>query len=400
MSSGVTLSAATRQNLLSLQDTAALTATTQNRLSTGRKVNSALDNPLNYFTSLNLTGRSADISSLLDGISNGIQTIQAANQGITSIKKLVDQAKSLASQALATQITTTGTGNTFSAGSSTASTTVTFYVNGTSTSATFNSTSTLTQVVSALNSASNTANAGNIFTIDATGTKLVLNASADVEFASTSDQTALGFTAGAGTGPVYGSASATAGTSSQITVSGVAQRASLAPQYNNILTQITSMAGDSSFNGVNLIAGKKNDLTINFNPRGNSSISVASTDETATGLGLSPIINSGGTSSTFGIGNFLLNTDINATVKTLDAASDQLKSDATTLGSNLSVVQNRQDFSKQLINILDTGAANLTNADMNEEAANSQALSTRQSLGISALSLANTAQQSILQLLR
>lgn len=64
------------------------------------------------------------------------------------------------------------------------------------------------------------------------------------------------------------------------------------------------------------------------------------------------------------------------------------------------MVQNRQGFSKQLINILDTGAANLTNADLTEEAANSQALSTRQSLGISALSLANQAQQGVLQLLR
>ena len=63
-------------------------------------------------------------------------------------------------------------------------------------------------------------------------------------------------------------------------------------------------------------------------------------------------------------------------------------------------MQNRQDFSKNLINILQEGAGNLTNADLNEEAANSQALSTRQSLAISALSLANTAQQQVLQLLR
>ena len=70
------------------------------------------------------------------------------------------------------------------------------------------------------------------------------------------------------------------------------------------------------------------------------------------------------------------------------------------LGSNLSVVQNRQDFSKQLINVLQTGSANLTNADLNQEAANSQALSTSQSMGISALSLANSAQQGVLQLLR
>src|SRR4051812_9437637 len=100
MASNITLSAATRQNLLSLQDTASLLSTTQNRLSTGKKVNSALDNPTNFFTSQSLTARSSDLSNLLDGISNGVQTIQAANQGITSITKLVDSAKSTANQAL------------------------------------------------------------------------------------------------------------------------------------------------------------------------------------------------------------------------------------------------------------------------------------------------------------
>ncbi|MBY0295935.1 MAG: hypothetical protein K2X71_07850, partial [Methylobacterium sp.] len=101
MASSITLSAATRQNLLSLQDTANLLSTTQSRLSTGKKVNSALDNPTNFFTSQSLTARSSDLSNLLDGISNGVQTIQAANQGITSIQKLVDSAKSTANQALA-----------------------------------------------------------------------------------------------------------------------------------------------------------------------------------------------------------------------------------------------------------------------------------------------------------
>ena len=395
MSANVTLSAATRQNLLSLQDTAALTSTTQNRLSTGKKVNSALDNPLNFFTAQSLSSRSSDIGSLLDGISNGVQAIQAANQGITSIQKLVDQAKSIGSQALATQITTTGTAKAFTA--ATASTTVSFYLNGAATSSTFGSASSVTDVVNSLNSASVAAGVGNAFTIDATGTKVVLAASADVEFADSASQTALGFSAGAGTGPKYGTAS-TAGTSSEITVSGVTQRASLASQYNNLLTQITQLAKDASFNGVNLIAGKKNDLNINFNPKGDSNLTVNSTDETASGLGLTAVTNGAGAAA--GTGNFLLNTDINATIKTLGMATDQLKADSTTLGSNLSVVQNRQDFSKQLINVLDTGAANLTNADLNEEAANSQALATRQSLGISALSLANTAQQSILQLLR
>ena len=402
MSSSITLSAASRQNLLSLQDTAALTATTQNRLATGKKVASALDNPLNFFTAQSLTGRSKDISSLLDGISNGVQTIQAANQGITSIQKIVDQAKSLTSQALATQITTTGTAATaLSTSSLTSTSVVNFFVNGTQVSASgFTSASSIADVVNALNSASNAQGVGNAFTVDSTGKKVVINASADIEFADTASQTTLGFSAGTGTGPTYGTASAAAGTSSEITVSGVTQRASLASQYNNLLIQITQLAGDASFNGVNLISGKNNDLSISFNPKGNSNLTVASTDETASGLGLSAVSNKDAASSTAGKGNFLLNADINNTVKTLAAATDQLKADSTTLGSNLSVVQNRQDFSKQLANILDTGAANLTNADLNEEAANSQALSTRQSLGISALSLANTAQQSILQLLR
>ncbi|OHV17195.1 hypothetical protein BK022_07025 [Methylorubrum extorquens] len=101
MSSSITLSAATRQNLLSLQDTASLLATTQSRLSTGKKVNSALDNPINFFTATNLSGRSSELSSLLDGISNGVQTIQAANTGLSKLQNLTSQLKSTAQQALA-----------------------------------------------------------------------------------------------------------------------------------------------------------------------------------------------------------------------------------------------------------------------------------------------------------
>ncbi|AWB26139.1 hypothetical protein DA075_35390 (plasmid) [Methylobacterium currus] len=100
MSSDITLSAATRQNLLSLQDTASLLSTTQTRLSSGKKVNSALDNPSSYFTAQGLSSRSSSLSGLLDAVSNGIQTIQAANTGITKLKSLTDQLKSVAQQAL------------------------------------------------------------------------------------------------------------------------------------------------------------------------------------------------------------------------------------------------------------------------------------------------------------
>src|SRR3982074_2872053 len=97
---GIVLSASVRQNLLSLQSTADLLSTTQNRLATGNKVNSALDNPTNFFTAQGLNNRASDITNLLDSIGNGVQVLQAANTGITSLQKLVDTAKSLANQVL------------------------------------------------------------------------------------------------------------------------------------------------------------------------------------------------------------------------------------------------------------------------------------------------------------
>src|SRR3954454_11952608 len=96
----IVLTASVRQNLLSLQSTADLLSTTQNRLATGNKVNSALDNPTNFFTAQGLNNRASDINNLLDSIGNGVQVLQAANTGITSLQKLVDTAKSIANQVL------------------------------------------------------------------------------------------------------------------------------------------------------------------------------------------------------------------------------------------------------------------------------------------------------------
>src|SRR5438270_9335297 len=98
--SDIVLTAAVRQNLLSLQGTADLLSQTQSRLSTGKKVNSALDNPTNFFTAAGLDSRASDINNLLDGIGNGVQILQAANTGISSLNKLVDTAKSIANQVL------------------------------------------------------------------------------------------------------------------------------------------------------------------------------------------------------------------------------------------------------------------------------------------------------------
>ncbi|MBW7963435.1 DUF1522 domain-containing protein [Bradyrhizobium sp. BR 10261] len=175
------------------------------------------------------------------------------------------------------------------------------------------------------------------------------------------------------------------------TVDAVAQatRSNLVAQYNNIMSQIDTTSVDSSFNGVNLLNGDQ--LKLVFDETGKSSLNITGVTFNSKGLGLAALLQ--GT-------DFIDNAATNRVLTSLNAASSTLRSEASTLGSNLSVVQVRQDFNKNLINVLQTGSSNLTLADTNEEAANSQALSTRQSIAVSALSLANTSQQSVLQLLR
>jgi flagellin-like hook-associated protein FlgL len=184
------------------------------------------------------------------------------------------------------------------------------------------------------------------------------------------------FTAGAGAAPV-------ADANSQNT------RTSLIAQYNQVIDQIKTTAQDSSFNGVNLLNGDQ--LKLVFNETGKSTLTIQGVTFDPAGLGLSSLVK--GT-------DFLDNSNINTVLNSLNDASSTLRSQASAFGSNLSIVQIRQDFSKNLINVLQTGSSNLTLADTNEEAANSQALATRQSIAVSALALANQSQQSVLQLLR
>jgi flagellin len=105
--SDIVLSAGVRSNLLQLQQTSNLIDQTQIRLSTGKRVNSALDNAINFFTAQGLDNRANDLSGLLDSMSNAINTIQAANNGITAITKLVQSAQALTSQAKQTTDSTT-----------------------------------------------------------------------------------------------------------------------------------------------------------------------------------------------------------------------------------------------------------------------------------------------------
>jgi flagellin len=675
--SGIVLSASVRQNLLSLQSTAALLATTQNDLATGNKVNSALDNPTSYFTAAALNNRASDISNLLDGIGNGVQVLQAANTGITSLQSLVASAQSVANQVLQTPVgystkssisTTaitgatannllgTGTGYTDAtvAGVAATGTTTAAFTNtaaaagaqlSTGTSGAVNATA--TSLISALTNGTtstapavgdnfvvngitvtftasgaaasvdathetigldqtlgalattidtltgNTTNASNatsgIFhlntglannltlaagtssgtlaalglvaatttrgggttatvaltsgtllsgtatggggalssafsagdTLTVDGTTLtfvsgtaganqistggtVANLLSAIDTASgntgtasavsggivtlhsgiandlsiTSSNTAALNALGLGTATITkargGSASGLTGetltigatgggTATSITfgtasgdvsslnqlnaalatnnlqatidptgvitittsnnaasstigiINGTstatgqafaafkgatgpaptadpnaqATRAGLITQYNNILKQIDTTSQDSSFNGINLLEGDTLNLT--FDETGKSTLAIAGVTFNTAGLGLSTL-----TTGT----DFLDSNSANKVLASLNNVSTTLRSEASNLGSNLSIVQIRQDFSKNLINVLQTGASNLTLADTNEEAANSQALSTRQSIAVSALALANQSQQSVLQLLR
>jgi flagellin-like hook-associated protein FlgL len=386
--SGITLSASVRQNLLSLQSTADLLSTTQNRLATGKKVNSALDNPTNYFTAQGLDNRAGDINNLLDSIGNGVQILQAANTGLTSLQKLVDSAKSIANQVLQTS-------SGYSAKSSVSSSaavagTAANLVDGTDIKtgdvlaiaatpgiAAFSYTFAAGDTLAKLNTALSADNL--VASLDSTNKLVITNTSND---AASSTIGAVTLTGG-GSATFAAAVGPTADTTSQ------AARANLVAQYNTVIAQIDTTAADSSFNGVNLLGGDT--LKLVFNESGKSTLSISGVTFNSSGLGISQL-----KAQT----DFLDNNSANSVLATLGNASSMLRSEASALGSNLSVVQIRQDFNKNLINVLQTGSSNLTLADTNEEAANSQALSTRQSIAVSALSLANQSQQSVLQLLR
>jgi flagellin-like hook-associated protein FlgL len=394
--SGIVLSASVRQNLLSLQSTADLLSTTQNRLATGNKVNSALDNPTSFFTAQSLNNRAGDINNLLDGIGNGVQVLQAANTGITSLQKLVDTAKSIAQQVLQAPV-----------GYSTKSS-VTSGANAGGTSAnllgaTLASGDVLTIAATGGGTASSItfgAGAGQVDTLTKLNAALAANnlqASVDdttgkITITTTNDAASATVGALAGTAIGAGKAFLPASTTVVAAVAdAVSQttRSNLVAQYTNIITQITTTAQDSSYNGINLLNG--DNLKLTFNETGKSTLNISGVTFNASGLGLSSLV--AGT-------DFLDSSSANKVITALGNASNSLRSQASALGSNLSIVQIRQDFSKSLINVLQTGASNLTLADTNEEAANSQALSTRQSIAVSALALANQSQQSVLQLLR
>jgi len=384
--SEITLSKAVRSNLLNLQSTAELLGKTQEKLSTGLRVNSALDNPTNFFTASSLNSRASDLGQLLDSVSNAVQTIAAADKGISSLTKLVESAQATVRQALQTTATVPDTDNPVAATITGTDTTLAdadiaaldgeeLYVSvagGAAETITFSSggINTLAELQTALagvTGATGTAAAGGVtITADNATDNLTIS------FSAAGVGTGLGLTAG----------------TTEPTLPDIAnpKRAELVEQYNTLISQIDQLAGDASFNGVNLIDG--DDLAVLFNEDGSSKLDIEGSTYDSAGLGLSTLASTG----------FDDNADINDTLDSLKGAIEDLRIGASKFGSTLSIVETRQDFTKNMINVLETGASNLTLADTNEEAANLLALQTRQQLSSTALSLASQADQNVLRL--
>jgi flagellin-like hook-associated protein FlgL len=183
------------------------------------------------------------------------------------------------------------------------------------------------------------------------------------------------------------SAGATATASAVADDSNKKARTDYKNDYNDLLDQVKTLAKDASYNGVNLLSG--DDLKVVFNEDGSSSLDIGGTNVMDT-LGLSSLTGD----------EFLDSANLDDVVTKLNSALSGLDSLSSRFGSQLSVVQTRQDFTKSMIGTLDDGSNSLTAADTNEEAANLATLQTRQSLIVSSLSISTSQEQNILQLLR
>ncbi|WP_336811501.1 flagellin N-terminal helical domain-containing protein [Bosea sp. MMO-172] len=454
------LSNGVRNNLLTLQQTTAQQSVIQNRLATGKKVNSAIDNPVNYFTALSLNDRSSQLTGLLDGISNGIQTIQAASKGIDGITKLVNSLQSTIKQAQSdaaqNRPTKAGTGLATAAeaaltskslkdialdkslvdnnaGAANTATATDSGNLGIAPPAAGNVQTYAISVVSGSNSFTATVgpNATVRDVVNAVNQSGVATAFVDEKGQFNikgmgSEKVQFGF--GLGSGPQAGanptqaeldaannaavtnaqSATLNANTSLGLAVTDnsattsivgsnitSAVRSNLIDQFNDLRNKIDDLAKDSSFNGINLLAGDR--LSIQFNEKtgkNQTKLDIQGSNLTSDNLGIPRAVNTQLT----GFINFQNDADLDKATASLTGALTSLKSLASTLGSNLSVAQTRQDFTKELANVLTTGAGNLVLADPNEEGASLLALNTRQQLSQTALSLANQADQGVLRL--
>ena len=371
-----TLTAPVRENLLAMQNTARMLSQTQVRLATGKKVNSALDNPAAFFQAKGLDDRAQALTQLLDSMSMAQSTVEAADNALSTISTLVGQARGLASQAQqsAGATATITSINPFTGGNAGA---LDVTVDGVTTTVAIAAGDTAADFAANLSAVS-----GITASVDATNRIVIEGGGGRQVAVSNSTSTSDGFvnleTATYTPDPI---------------------RTALAAQFNEIRTQIDEVARDAGFNGVNLLAGDS--LTVAFNEKASSSgqrSSLTLTGRTvdAVSLGLSKIDAFDPLSPLSG--GFQLDGAIDAALGELTGSLSELKSIASSYASDRAVLQIREDFTRDMVNTLQAGSDKLTLADPNEEGARMLALQTRQELASTALSIAAQAQQSVLRL--
>ena len=383
MAQDINLSQSIRTNLLSLQSTNKLFERTSERLSTGLKVNSALDGTSAYFGAKSLNNRASDLAQLKDGMGQAIQTLKAADKGIEALTTLVSQAKTIAEQAkeASAQVSkiestvaasTTNTAATLMSGAFTSlSVTNTFIIavdGASSTTITFSATNSI-QTILDLITATDTAITA---TYNTTTDKIEVAGTAGTEV--TISGTAPGnFGIAAGT-TVFGST----GSGSSVT--------DLEADFEKVMTEMNKIYQDAGYKGINLING--NDLTVTTNEN-QTTIVISSSTLNVTGLGFSAATVSWSTAS-----------NIDTSISEAVTALSTLRTTSSGFSADLGLLTTREDFTGELIEALEAGAGLLVNASLEEESANLLALQTRQSLGTSALEFANQVQMSVLQLFR
>ncbi len=398
----ITLSKGIRQNLLSLQNTAELAGRTQNRLATGKKVNSALDNPTNFFVSSGLTARANDLARLLDGIGQSVKTLEAADAGIKGLTRLIETAQATARQALQSAPTTARLKSSqvytpatplvgiapgqFQAGDA-------IVVTNGANAQTF----TLTAAGGALDTVGELVDAINAdTTLNPVGSPPTVRASIDnggklvIESVDGGNLTVALTDAGAANtlADLFGSGVAAAEAASAARTATVNDtRDKLATQFDQLKDQIDQLVKDTGYNGTNLLNGDS--LTVVFNESNTTSLTILGVAFDSQGLGLTPDDTQN---------RFQSDSEVDAALGRLGDALLTLRAQASTFGSNLTVVQTRQDLTKSIILTLQTGSDELVLADQNEEGANLLALQTRQQLSTTALSLSAQAEQAVLRL--
>jgi flagellin-like hook-associated protein FlgL len=409
---GIVLSNGIRSNLLSLQNSSSLLDQTQNRLARGRKVNTALDDPLAYFQSESLNSRANDLNRLLDGIGLGIKTLETADNALRQMTRLVETAQAGARAALQSNATNAklgsgmdpvtrtsidynanpnlvGTGGKFQAGDI-------FTISGTDNlGAPFSFTVTMgaapytaQNFVDAINASppgvAGTVNAqidvaGRLIIDNVKGGNLRIQLTTDVGTANTLNdlfgtfEPPLPTSTPTDTGVIIPTVNPT--------------RQAYATQYIDLIAQITNLAKDAGYNGTNLLYGQS--LNMVFNEDATTKMIVKGVVFDAAGIGLA------NTDVQFKLQS---DVEINAALTKLGNAIKYLRGQAAVFAANNNVALTRQDFTKEAIKTLKSGADNLVVADMNEEGANLLALQTRQQLSVQALSLASRSDQAVLRL--